>query len=94
MAEVIVTMEVGSNGVALITISNSPVNALAVPREICSGYVERRRKSDRFDRQKREIFRWIWHECFSESSQKGDISQLPDVSVALVQHNRRMPRNQ
>ncbi|KAI3767920.1 hypothetical protein L2E82_18349 [Cichorium intybus] len=31
MAEVIVMMEVGSNGVALITISNSPVNALAVP---------------------------------------------------------------
>ncbi|KAI3782146.1 hypothetical protein L2E82_12179 [Cichorium intybus] len=31
MAEVIVTMEVGSDGVALITISSPPVNALAVP---------------------------------------------------------------
>lgn len=34
MAEVRVTLEVGNDGVAVITISNPPVNALAIPSEL------------------------------------------------------------
>lgn len=34
MAEVWVTMDVGNDGVAIIAISNPPVNALAIPSEL------------------------------------------------------------
>lgn len=40
MAEVIVTMEVGSDGVAVITISNPPVNALAVPSKLIDPLIQ------------------------------------------------------
>ncbi|KAJ0698587.1 putative 3-hydroxyacyl-CoA dehydrogenase, Isomerase, Enoyl-CoA hydratase [Helianthus annuus] len=47
MAEATVTMEVGSDGVALIAISNPPVNALALP--ILAGLKEKLAEAMRRD---------------------------------------------
>ncbi|KVG81805.1 3-hydroxyacyl-CoA dehydrogenase, conserved site-containing protein [Cynara cardunculus var. scolymus] len=90
MAEVIVTMEVGSDGVALITISNPPVNALAVP--ILGGLKDKFAEAMRRDDVKAIVLTGkngrfsggFDINVFQRVHQNGDISQLPDVSVALV----------
>ncbi|KAL7601631.1 peroxisomal fatty acid beta-oxidation multifunctional protein AIM1 isoform X1 [Lactuca sativa] len=90
MAEVIVTMEVGSDGVAVITISNPPVNALAVP--ILGGLKEKFAEAMRRDDVKAIVLTGkngrfsggFDINVFQKVHKTGDISQLPDVSVALV----------
>ncbi|KAE9462827.1 hypothetical protein C3L33_05263, partial [Rhododendron williamsianum] len=69
MAGVGVTMEVGNDGVAVITISNPPVNALAIP--VIDGLKEKFVEATRREDVKAIVL-------------TGDISILPDVSVDLV----------
>ncbi|KAI7754111.1 hypothetical protein M8C21_014734, partial [Ambrosia artemisiifolia] len=90
MAEVIVTMDVGSDGVALITISNPPVNALALP--ILAGLKEKFAEAMRRDDVKAIVLTGkngrfsggFDINVFQKVHATGDISQLPDVSVELV----------
>ncbi|GKF83994.1 peroxisomal fatty acid beta-oxidation multifunctional protein AIM1-like protein, partial [Tanacetum coccineum] len=90
MGEVTVTMEVGTDGVALITISNPPVNALAVP--ILAGLKEKFAEAVRRDDVKAIVltgkngrfFGGFDINVFQKVHKTGDISVLPDVSVALV----------
>ncbi|KAL8234867.1 hypothetical protein R6Q59_020967 [Mikania micrantha] len=90
MAEVTVTMEVGSDGVALITISNPPVNALALP--ILAGLKEKFAEAMRRDDVKAIVLTGkngrfsggFDINVFQKVHQTGDISHLPDVSVELV----------
>ncbi|KAJ0864818.1 putative isomerase, 3-hydroxyacyl-CoA dehydrogenase, Enoyl-CoA hydratase [Helianthus annuus] len=90
MPEVIVTMEVGSDGVALITISNPPVNALALP--ILAGLKEKFAEAMRRDDVKAIVLTGkngrfsggFDINVFQKVHATGDISQLPDVSVELV----------
>ncbi|CAN4103751.1 unnamed protein product [Withania somnifera] len=69
MAPVKVTMEVGTDGVAVITIFNPPVNALAIP--IIAGLKEKWTEATMRNDVKAIVL-------------TGDISQMPDVSVDLV----------
>ncbi|KAM0020796.1 putative isomerase, 3-hydroxyacyl-CoA dehydrogenase, Enoyl-CoA hydratase [Helianthus debilis subsp. tardiflorus] len=90
MPEVIVTMDVGSDGVALITISNPPVNALALP--ILAGLKEKFAEAMRRDDVKAIVLTGkngrfsggFDINVFQKVHATGDISQLPDVSVELV----------
>ncbi|KAI3711607.1 hypothetical protein L1987_70146 [Smallanthus sonchifolius] len=90
MAEVIVTMEVGSDGVAVITISNPPVNALALP--ILAGLKEKFAEATRRNDVKAIVLTGkngrfsggFDINVFQKVHATGDISQLPDVSVELV----------
>ncbi|KAI7732668.1 hypothetical protein M8C21_024517 [Ambrosia artemisiifolia] len=90
MAEATVTMEVGSDGVALITISNPPVNALALP--ILAGLKEKFAEAMRRDDVKAIVLtgkngRFCGGfdiNVFQKVHRTGDISHLPDVSVELV----------
>ncbi|XP_059634955.1 peroxisomal fatty acid beta-oxidation multifunctional protein AIM1 [Cornus florida] len=90
MAEVRVTMEVGSDGVAIITISNPPVNALAIP--IIAGLKETFDEAMRRDDVKAIVLTGKGGRfcggfdinVFQSVHKTGDISRLPDVSVELV----------
>ncbi|KAJ0724098.1 putative isomerase, 3-hydroxyacyl-CoA dehydrogenase, Enoyl-CoA hydratase [Helianthus annuus] len=90
MPEVIVTMDVGSDGVALITISNPPVNALALP--ILAGLKEKFAEAMKRDDVKAIVLTGkngrfsggFDINVFQKVHATGDISQLPDVSVELV----------
>ncbi|GKE58908.1 peroxisomal fatty acid beta-oxidation multifunctional protein AIM1-like protein, partial [Tanacetum coccineum] len=85
MGEVIVTMEVGTDGVALITISNPPVNALAVP--ILAGLKEKFAEAVRRDDVKAIVLTGkngrfsggFDINVFQKVHKTGDISVLPDV---------------
>ncbi|KAK1417331.1 hypothetical protein QVD17_26458 [Tagetes erecta] len=90
MAQATVTMEVGSDGVALITISNPPVNALALP--ILAGLKEKFAEAMRRDDVKAVVLTGnngrfsggFDINVFQKVHETGDISHLPDVSVELV----------
>ncbi|XP_071716970.1 peroxisomal fatty acid beta-oxidation multifunctional protein AIM1-like [Rutidosis leptorrhynchoides] len=90
MSKIIVTMEVGSDGVALITISNPPVNALAVP--ILDGLKDKFAEAIRRDDVKAIVLTGnngrfsggFDINVFQIIHKTGDITHLPDVSVALV----------
>nr|XP_043623548.1 peroxisomal fatty acid beta-oxidation multifunctional protein AIM1-like [Erigeron canadensis] len=90
MAQISVTMEVGSDGVALITISNPPVNALALP--ILAGLKEKFAEAMRRDDVKAIVLTGnngrfsggFDINVFQKVHKTGDINQLPDVSVSLV----------
>ncbi|KAM7509531.1 hypothetical protein LguiA_019984 [Lonicera macranthoides] len=90
MAEIRVTMEVGSDGVAVITICNPPVNALAIP--IIAGLKEKFTEATRRDDVKAIVLTGYGRRfsggfdinVFQTVHETGDISQLPDVSVDLV----------
>ncbi|KAJ0881696.1 putative isomerase, 3-hydroxyacyl-CoA dehydrogenase, Enoyl-CoA hydratase [Helianthus annuus] len=90
MAEATVTMEVGSDGVALIAISNPPVNALALP--ILAGLKEKLAEAMRRDDVKAIVLTGkngrfsggFDINVFQKVHRTGDISHLPDVSVELV----------
>ncbi|XP_076889822.1 peroxisomal fatty acid beta-oxidation multifunctional protein AIM1-like [Bidens hawaiensis] len=85
-----VKMDVGSDGVALITISNPPVNALALP--ILAGLKEKFAEATRRDDVKAIVLTGnngrfsggFDINVFLKVHQTGDISHLPDVSVELV----------
>lgn len=85
-----VSLEVGNDGVALITISNPPVNALApaLVAGLKEKYVEAMNRSDvkaivlTGDRGK--FSGGFDINVFAEVHKTGDISLLPDVSVELV----------
>ncbi|XP_018628548.1 peroxisomal fatty acid beta-oxidation multifunctional protein AIM1 isoform X2 [Nicotiana tabacum] len=90
MAEVKVTMEVGSDGVAVITISNPPVNALAI--QIFAGLKEKWNEAAKRNDVKAIVL--TGHggrfsggfdiNVFQKVHTTGDISLLPGVSVDLV----------
>ncbi|CAK9155175.1 unnamed protein product [Ilex paraguariensis] len=90
MAEVKVTMEVGNDGVAIITISNPPVNALALP--ILAGLKEKYTEAMRRDDVKAIVLTGKGGRfsggfdinVFQTVHKTGDRSRLPDVSVDLV----------
>ncbi|KAF5482012.1 hypothetical protein F2P56_002614 [Juglans regia] len=90
MGEVKVTLEVGSDGVAVITISNPPVNALAVP--IILGLKEKFTEASRRDDVKaivltgkgRRFSAGFDINVFEKVHKTGNISLMPDVSVDLV----------
>ncbi|XP_076911608.1 peroxisomal fatty acid beta-oxidation multifunctional protein AIM1-like [Bidens hawaiensis] len=90
MTEVNVTMDVGSDGVALITISNHPVNALALP--ILAGLKKKFAEAIRREDVKAIVLTGkngrfsggFDINVFQKVHASGDISQLPDVSVELV----------
>ncbi|XP_052199812.1 peroxisomal fatty acid beta-oxidation multifunctional protein AIM1 [Diospyros lotus] len=85
-----VTMEVGSDGVAVITICNPPVNALAIP--IIAGlqkkFSEAMRRSDVkavvVTGKGGKFCAGFDINVFQSIHKTGDISVLPDVSVDLV----------
>ncbi|XP_009803575.1 peroxisomal fatty acid beta-oxidation multifunctional protein AIM1 isoform X1 [Nicotiana sylvestris] len=90
MAEVKVTMEVGTDGVAVITISNPPVNALAI--QIFAGLKEKWNEAAKRNDVKAIVL--TGHggrfsggfdiNVFQKVHTTGDISLLPGVSVDLV----------
>uniref|UniRef100_A0A5B7A497 Putative Enoyl-CoA hydratase/isomerase family n=1 Tax=Davidia involucrata TaxID=16924 RepID=A0A5B7A497_DAVIN len=90
MAEVQVTMEVGNDGVAVITICNPPVNALATP--IIAGLKEKFEEATRRNDVKAIVLtgkggRFCGGFNINEFQivhKTGDVSSLPDVSVDLV----------
>ncbi|CAK9172767.1 unnamed protein product [Ilex paraguariensis] len=89
MVEVKVTMEVGNDGVAIITISNPPVNALAIP--ILAGLKEKYTEAMRRDDVKAIVVIGKGGKfsggfdinVFQSVHKTGDISGLPDESVDL-----------
>ncbi|KAG5564766.1 hypothetical protein RHGRI_000840 [Rhododendron griersonianum] len=90
MAGVGVTMEVGNDGVAVITISNPPVNALAIP--VIDGLKEKFVEATRREDVKAIVLTGKGGKfsggfdinVFEKVHKTGDISILPDVSVDLV----------
>ncbi|XP_019151408.1 PREDICTED: peroxisomal fatty acid beta-oxidation multifunctional protein AIM1-like [Ipomoea nil] len=90
MAVPTVTMEVGNDAVAVITISNPPVNALAVP--IIQGLKEKFTEAARRNDVKAIVLTGSGGRfsggfdinVFEQVHKNGDISVLPDVSVELV----------
>ncbi|XP_015898310.3 peroxisomal fatty acid beta-oxidation multifunctional protein AIM1 [Ziziphus jujuba] len=88
MAEV--KMEIGNDGVAVITISNPPVNALAIP--IIAGLKEKFDEANRRNDVKAIVLTGKGGKfsggfdinVFEKVHKTGDISLLPDVSVDLV----------
>ncbi|XP_031094977.1 peroxisomal fatty acid beta-oxidation multifunctional protein AIM1 [Ipomoea triloba] len=90
MAVPTVTMEVGNDAVAVITISNPPVNALAVP--IIHGLKEKFTEAARRNDVKAIVLTGSGGRfsggfdinVFEQVHKHGDISVLPDVSVELV----------
>ncbi|KAB1209246.1 Peroxisomal fatty acid beta-oxidation multifunctional protein AIM1 [Morella rubra] len=90
MAEVSVTLEVGYDGVAIITISNPPVNALAIPiiRGLKEKFDEAVRRNDVqaivLTGKGRRFSGGFDINVFEKVHRTGDISLMPDVSVDLV----------
>ncbi|KAL6984789.1 Altered inheritance of mitochondria protein 1 [Sarracenia purpurea var. burkii] len=90
MAEVSVTLEVGNDGVALITLSNPPVNAMAVP--IIAGLKDKFTEAMRRDDVKAIVLTGKGGRfsggfdinVFQKVHKTGDLSLLPDVSVDLL----------
>ncbi|GAB4852601.1 Altered inheritance of mitochondria protein 1 [Ancistrocladus abbreviatus] len=90
MAKPRVDMEVGTDGVAVITLSNPPVNALAVP--ILAGLKEKYDEAMRRNDVKAIVVAGEGGRfsggfdinVFGKVHQTGDISRLPDVSVDLL----------
>ncbi|MCD7467164.1 Altered inheritance of mitochondria protein 1 [Datura stramonium] len=90
MAEVKVTMEVGNDGVAVITIFNPPVNALAI--QIFAGLKEKWNEAAMRTDVKAIVLTGNGGRfsggfdinVFEKVHKTGDISLLPDVSVDLV----------
>ncbi|KAL9242347.1 hypothetical protein vseg_016357 [Gypsophila vaccaria] len=90
MAETRVTLEVGNDAVAVITLVNPPVNALAIPliRELKEKYVE---AMNRDDVRAIVLTGGSGMFCggmdinvFEKIQKSGDLSLLPDMSVDLV----------
>ncbi|KAK6941505.1 3-hydroxyacyl-CoA dehydrogenase, C-terminal [Dillenia turbinata] len=87
MAKARVTIDVGNDGVAVITISNPPVNALAVPR-LKEKFDEAIRRNDiraivlTGDNDK--FSGGFDINVFQKIHETGDLSLMPDVSVDLV----------
>ncbi|XP_028806540.1 peroxisomal fatty acid beta-oxidation multifunctional protein AIM1 isoform X1 [Neltuma alba] len=90
MAAVKVELEVGSDGVAVITMCNPPVNALAIP--IIRGLKEKFDEATRRDDVKaivltgkgRRFSGGFDISVMQKVHQTGDVTIVPDVSVALV----------
>ncbi|OMO87975.1 Crotonase superfamily [Corchorus capsularis] len=90
MAQIRVTMEVGNDGVAVITISNPPVNALAIP--IIAGLKEKFDEATRRSDVKAIVLTGKGGRfsggfdinVFQKVHETGDLSIMPDVSVDLV----------
>ncbi|XP_057501357.1 peroxisomal fatty acid beta-oxidation multifunctional protein AIM1 [Actinidia eriantha] len=90
MAGVSVTMEVGNDAVAVITICNPPVNALAIP--IIAGLKEKFDEAMRRDDVKAIVLTGKGGRfsggfdinVFETVHKTGDVSVMPDVSVELV----------
>ncbi|PHU11740.1 Peroxisomal fatty acid beta-oxidation multifunctional protein AIM1 [Capsicum chinense] len=90
MARVKVTMEVGTDGVAIITIFNPPGNALAIP--IIAGLKEMWTEATMRNDVKAIVLTGNGGRfsggfdinVFQKVHETGDISQMPDVSVDLV----------
>lgn len=90
MAGVRVTMEVGIDGVAIITICNPPVNSLAIP--LIAGLKEKFEEAMRRDDVKAIVLTGNAGKfsggfdinVFQNVHKTGDISILPDVSIDLV----------
>ncbi|GFS41029.1 enoyl-CoA hydratase/isomerase family [Actinidia rufa] len=90
MAGVSVTMEVGNDAVAVITICNPPVNALAIP--IIAGLKEKFDEAMRRDDVKAIVLTGksgrfsggFDINVFETVHKTGDVSVVPDVSVDLV----------
>ncbi|PSS20866.1 3-hydroxyacyl-CoA dehydrogenase [Actinidia chinensis var. chinensis] len=90
MAGVNVTMEVGNDAVAVITICNPPVNALAIP--IIAGLKEKFDEAMRRDDVKAIVLTGKGGRfsggfdinVFETVHKTGDVSVMPDVSVELV----------
>ncbi|KAK8559100.1 hypothetical protein V6N13_098695 [Hibiscus sabdariffa] len=90
MSQSRVLMEVGSDGVAVITISNPPVNALAIP--ILDGLKEKFAEATRRNDVKAIVLTGKGGRfsggfdinVFQKVHGTGDVSTLPDVSVELV----------
>ncbi|XWS26833.1 hypothetical protein CRYUN_Cryun26dG0064000 [Craigia yunnanensis] len=90
MSQIRVTMEVGNDGVAVITISNPPVNALAIP--IIAGLKEKFDEATRRSDVKAIVLigkggRFSGGfdiNVFQKVHGTGDVSIIPDVSVDLV----------
>ncbi|KAM1090057.1 hypothetical protein PS2_017407 [Malus domestica] len=90
MAKVKVTLEVGNDGVAVITIFNPPVNALAIP--IIAGLKEKFEEAGRRNDVKAIVL--TGHggrfsggfdiNVFEKVHESGDVSIMPDVSVDFV----------
>ncbi|XP_056859296.1 peroxisomal fatty acid beta-oxidation multifunctional protein AIM1-like [Raphanus sativus] len=85
-----VTMEVGNDGVAVITISNPPVNSLASP--IISGLKEKFQDADQRSDVKAIVLTGNGGRfsggfdinVFQQVHKSGDISLMPEVSIDLV----------
>ncbi|KAI4380406.1 hypothetical protein MLD38_006602 [Melastoma candidum] len=85
-----VTFDVGSDGVAVITMCNPPVNALAIP--VLGGLREKFDEAMRRNDVKAVVLTGQGGRfsggfdinVFAKVHQKGDLSLLPDVSVDLV----------
>ncbi|KAJ7969590.1 Peroxisomal fatty acid beta-oxidation multifunctional protein [Quillaja saponaria] len=90
MADVKVTMEVGNDGVAVIHISNPPVNALAVPiiLELKEKFGEAVRRNDVkaivLTGKGGRFSGGLDINVMQKVHQTGDITLMPDVSVELV----------
>lgn len=90
MAQVGVTIEVGNDGVALITMINPPVNALAIP--VLEGLKETFSQAMKRDDVKAIVLTGKGGRfsggfdinVFQKVHKSGNISALPDVSVELV----------
>ncbi|KAJ6731476.1 3-HYDROXYACYL-COA DEHYROGENASE [Salix purpurea] len=90
MAKPHVTMEVGNDGVAVVTLINPPVNALAIP--IISGLKEKFDEATRRNDVKALVLTGKGGRfsggfdinVFQKVHATGDISLVPDVSVELV----------
>ncbi|KAK9268446.1 hypothetical protein L1049_000196 [Liquidambar formosana] len=90
MAEARVTMEVGYDGVAVMTICNPPVNALAIP--ILAGFKEKFSEAMNRNDVKAIVLTGKGGRfsggfdinVFEKVHKTGDISHLPDVSVELM----------
>ncbi|XP_021723619.1 peroxisomal fatty acid beta-oxidation multifunctional protein AIM1-like [Chenopodium quinoa] len=92
MAGARISMEVGNDGVALITLSNPPVNSLAIP--IINGLKEKYDEAMRRNDVKAIVITGengrfsggFDINVFQKVHQTGDVSVLPDVSVDLLVH--------
>ncbi|GMI88578.1 ABNORMAL INFLORESCENCE MERISTEM [Hibiscus trionum] len=90
MSQSLVMMEVGNDGVAVITISNPPVNALAIP--IIDGLKEKFAEATRRNDVKAIVLTGKGGRfsggfdinVFQKVHGTGDVSIMPDVSVELV----------
>ncbi|KAK6944960.1 3-hydroxyacyl-CoA dehydrogenase, C-terminal [Dillenia turbinata] len=87
MAEARVTIDVGNDGVAVITISNPSVNALAVPR-LKEKFGEALRRNDVraivLTGDSGKFSGGFDINVFQKIHETGDLSLMPDVSVDLV----------